>query len=162
MDNLDSAKEWLHFARMDLESAKHLQGMRPAPFEIICYHCQQSAEKSLKAILIKHQLEVREIHDLVKLIQDVLEVEPDLQALIPVVAGLSDYATITRYPPSMQIGSKEAVRAVLDAEQVLGCCLRTLARGLKQIILPKPFLLLVRMGYTSRYKGPIKEIYFAA
>jgi HEPN domain-containing protein len=122
MDNIDSAKEWLHFALMDLDSARYLLGMRPVPFEIICYHCQQSAEKSLKAVLIHHQLEIRKIHDLVKLIEEVLEVEPGLQSLIPIVAGLSDYATITRYPPAMQIGSPEAVRAIKDAEQVLGLC----------------------------------------
>ncbi len=122
MDNLESAREWLHFALMDLESAKYLQGMRPVPHEVICYHCQQSAEKSLKAVLVKHQLEPRKIHDLVKLIQEILDVEPGLTPLIPVVAGLSDYATLTRYPPSMQIGPVEVVRAVQDAEQVFADC----------------------------------------
>jgi HEPN domain-containing protein len=64
---------------MDLESAKHLLGMKPIPYEVICYHCQQSAEKSLKALMVKNQLEVRKIHDLVILIQDVLESEPGLK-----------------------------------------------------------------------------------
>lgn len=42
-------KEWLEFAAMDLDSAQFLLGMRPVPVEIICYHCEQAAEKLLKA-----------------------------------------------------------------------------------------------------------------
>ena len=44
--------EWFQFADIDLASAEHLQSMRPQPLEIICYHCQQSAEKNLKGYLI--------------------------------------------------------------------------------------------------------------
>jgi HEPN domain-containing protein len=127
MDNRDSAKEWLYFAQMDLESAKYLQGMHPVPHEVICYHCQQSAEKCLKAILVIHQHEVRKIHDLVKLIQEILVLEPGLHVLISVVAGLSDYATITRYPPAMQIGSTESLRAIKDAEEVFSACKKVIA-----------------------------------
>ena len=45
-------KEWLEFAAMDLDSAQFLLGMRPVPVEIICYHCEQAAEKLLKAVLV--------------------------------------------------------------------------------------------------------------
>ncbi len=34
---------------MDLRSAEHLLKMHPVPIEIICYLCQQSAEKYLLA-----------------------------------------------------------------------------------------------------------------
>jgi len=36
---------------MDLGTAEYLQNMSPLPLEIICYHCQQSAEKYLKGYL---------------------------------------------------------------------------------------------------------------
>lgn len=127
MDNHDSAKEWLYFAQMDLESAKYLQGMLPVPYEIICYHCQQSAEKCLKAILILHKLEVPKIHDLVKLIQGILVYDPSLKPLISVVAGLTDFSTITRYPPTSQISSLEANRAIKDAEEVFKACSNLIA-----------------------------------
>ena len=45
-------KEWLEFAAMDLDSAQFPLGMRPVPVEIICYHCEQAAEKLLKAVLV--------------------------------------------------------------------------------------------------------------
>ena len=45
MDNNSIAKEWFEFVKRDLESAKFLMNMYPKPLEIICYHCEQSAEK---------------------------------------------------------------------------------------------------------------------
>ncbi|MCD4692773.1 MAG: HEPN domain-containing protein [Calditrichales bacterium] len=45
MDNKDIANEWFEIANMDLSSASFLKNMQPVPIEIICYHCQQSAEK---------------------------------------------------------------------------------------------------------------------
>ena len=46
-------KEWLDFAKMDLSSAQHLyKTFYPRPLQIICYHCQQAAEKALKAVML--------------------------------------------------------------------------------------------------------------
>lgn len=47
------SSEWLDFAYMDLSAAEHLLTMRPLPVEIICYHCEQAAEKFLKATLVQ-------------------------------------------------------------------------------------------------------------
>ena len=41
--------EWLKYANNDLEAANHLLTLHPLKLEIICYLCQQSAEKMLKA-----------------------------------------------------------------------------------------------------------------
>ncbi len=52
MDNEAVAKEWYKFADMDLAAAEFLKTMVPTtPIEIICYHCQQAAEKYLKGFL---------------------------------------------------------------------------------------------------------------
>ena len=59
--------EWFRFADMDFSSAEFLQGMSPQPFEIICYHCQQSVEKNLKGYLIEKGIEPPKTHDLVDL-----------------------------------------------------------------------------------------------
>ena len=50
-------KEWLEFAAMDLTPHSSLLGMRPVPVEIICYHCEQAAEKLLKAVLVAADVE---------------------------------------------------------------------------------------------------------
>lgn len=46
-------KSWLDFAQQDFLVAQHLYGaLYPKPLEIICYHCQQAAEKAIKAVMV--------------------------------------------------------------------------------------------------------------
>lgn len=56
MDNKTGAQEWFDLAVMDMRSAEYLTNMKPVPIEIICYHCQQSAEKYLKGYLVKKEV----------------------------------------------------------------------------------------------------------
>jgi len=45
--------EWVRFAQMDYTAAKDMSVLHhPVPLEIVCYHCQQRAEKILKALLM--------------------------------------------------------------------------------------------------------------
>jgi len=67
MSNQELAQEWFKVAEMDLSSAAYLYSMRPIPIEIICYHCQQSAEKFLKGYLAFCGEPIRKTHDLVQL-----------------------------------------------------------------------------------------------
>ena len=63
MDNL--VYEWIKYSDMDLAAAKHIhKNMYPVPLEIVCYHCQQSAEKILKAFLIYSGSKPAKVHDL--------------------------------------------------------------------------------------------------
>lgn len=56
MDN--GEKHWLEFAKTDLGVAKHLNSQYyPKPLEIICYHCQQAAEKAIKSIIIAYNIQ---------------------------------------------------------------------------------------------------------
>ena len=44
---------WLSFAKTDLGVANYLnENYHPKPLEIICYHCQQAAEKAIKALIV--------------------------------------------------------------------------------------------------------------
>jgi len=43
MDNSKEVAEWFVYAERDKDAACYLQNMKPCPYEIICYHCQQSA-----------------------------------------------------------------------------------------------------------------------
>lgn len=64
MDKINIVKEWLDFANKDISCAKYLLDMRPVPIEIICYHCEQAAEKVLKGYLIHQDVEPPRTHDL--------------------------------------------------------------------------------------------------
>jgi HEPN domain-containing protein len=46
-------KEWIKKAEKDLIAAKHLLSIKPnPPYDIICFHAQQCAEKYIKAFII--------------------------------------------------------------------------------------------------------------
>jgi len=64
MDKSSIVKSWYDFAKDDLIAAKYLLGLHPLKLEIICYHCQQSAEKILKGFLISKSIEPPRTHDL--------------------------------------------------------------------------------------------------
>ena len=69
MTTLDLAKEWLRYAKSDLNTANHMfKDVHPKETEISCYHAQQCAEKSLKACLIAMGTTPPYTHDLVELI----------------------------------------------------------------------------------------------
>ncbi|MGP1455145.1 MAG: HEPN domain-containing protein [Treponema sp.] len=66
----DTIKEWLRFVEMDRSTARHLvTTMHPKPLEIICFHCQQAAEKAIKALFVLKRIEIAKIHDLGMLIK---------------------------------------------------------------------------------------------
>jgi len=48
-------KQWIDYAAQDLGVARHLfENYHPKPLEIVCYHCQQSAEKAIKAVIVSN------------------------------------------------------------------------------------------------------------
>lgn len=60
-------REWYNMAAMDLGVARHLDvTYHPKPLEIICYHCQQAAEKAIKALIVYYGAEggMPKLHDL--------------------------------------------------------------------------------------------------
>jgi len=62
MSNFKEISEWLNIANMDLTTSEFLyNNMKPVPYEIICYHCQQSAEKFLKAFLIYNNVVIKKL-----------------------------------------------------------------------------------------------------
>lgn len=61
-------RKWMRFAKADLVEAKRL----PPPdglYELLCYHAQQAAEKSIKAVMVRRQIEFPYTHDLKKLVE---------------------------------------------------------------------------------------------
>ena len=58
------ARAWLSKAQTDIRSAEHAMEA-PTPFlEDTAFHCQQAAEKSLKAFLTWHDAPFRKTHSL--------------------------------------------------------------------------------------------------
>jgi HEPN domain-containing protein len=65
---------------------------------LICFHCQQCAEKYIKARLQEAEILFPKTHDLEQLLDLALTVEPLWEALRSSLAQLTNYASEFRYP----------------------------------------------------------------
>ena len=60
-------QQWLLKSRRDLEAARVL--FEHGLFDVVVYHCQQSAEKALKAYLVYQEVILQKTHNLVVLLE---------------------------------------------------------------------------------------------
>ena len=79
MEHKETVKQWIELADKDLALAEHTaKTMWPIPFELVCFHCQQSIEKYLKAFLVSKGQDPPYVHDLVKLVTLCETENPDM------------------------------------------------------------------------------------
>ncbi|MCL1974991.1 MAG: HEPN domain-containing protein [Firmicutes bacterium] len=109
---------WFDFADSDLEAAEHLLTLFRPRLEIICYHCQQAAEKYLKGYLLYKGVFPPKIHDLDALCKKCFEFDPTFQAILQECAALSDYGVQPRYPNEMLIEEHHMKKALIYAQQI--------------------------------------------
>ena len=121
--NSTLVKEWYNFAEMDLISANHLMSLVPIPVEIICYHCQQSAEKALKGYLIFLDIKPSRTHNIENLIQSLEEKDPSIMELGKHAVLLSSYAVSTRYPHALDLTITDANDALNAAKKIKTYCI---------------------------------------
>lgn len=126
MDKISIVKEWLDFANKDISSAKYLLNMRPTPLEIICYHCEQAAEKVLKAYLIHHDIEPPRTHDLRLLCKICADFDKTFDEMSKSCANLSAYGVQSRYPFEIEIIDSDMQKAIVDANNVMDFTLQKL------------------------------------
>jgi HEPN domain-containing protein len=93
------AAEWVAKAEGDFAILERECRARKAPnFDGACFHAQQCAEKYLKARLCEAGVTFSKIHDLVALLEQALDVEPEWETYREDLAYLSDFAIAFRYP----------------------------------------------------------------
>ena len=119
MADSENAAEWLTFAEMDLSSAEFLLNHRPLPKEIICFHCQQAAEKALKGQLLYRKIRPPKIHDLLELSRLNAQQGVAMDALVPVCGILNKYSTQPRYPQELVIEQEDVTEAIRSAKTVV-------------------------------------------
>ena len=120
-----SPQEWLRFAEADLALARI--ALPPGSlYEQLCFHAQQAAEKSLKAVLIHLRLDFPYTHNLRTLVELLPENLREASALVS-VGGLSEYAVVSRYPGRPEPVCEDDYRAALRvAEEVVAWALQCL------------------------------------
>ncbi len=104
--------EWVAKAEADFATVERECRARENPnYDGICFHAQQCAEKYLKARLCEADITFGKIHDLMVLLEQILNVEPAWDEFREDLAYLSDFAVAFRYP-----GESADREAALDAQ----------------------------------------------
>ena len=111
---------WIQKADNDISAARHLaESMYPAPVEIICFHCQQAAEKYLKAFLVYNDQEPPKTHDLIELAKHCNNYNPDFLLLLPKCEYLLPFASRTRYPGASDPDDADMKRALVYSQDII-------------------------------------------
>jgi len=112
--SIRETNDWVRKADSDLATAKLIFAAKHlAEWHQVLFHCQQSVEKMMKALLTFHEEKFRRTHDLVELGTQCEEKEPSLAESIAAVAELSDYAWEFRYPGEMDEPSEDQAKLAL-------------------------------------------------
>ncbi|NUO83000.1 HEPN domain-containing protein [candidate division KSB1 bacterium] len=125
---MDEAKKelvqsWLIKAEHDLGSAELLANSTTPYLDTAIYHCQQAAEKALKAFLVYHDIAFEKKHSLSILVDLCRQIDSNFQDFQDAASTLTPYATVYRYPgeffesepdPQQMKEALELARLILD------------------------------------------------
>ena len=92
----DLVRGWILKAESDLKDADrtiHSDG----PFDTACFHCQQAAEKLLKAFIAWNDLTIPKTHDIEELVSMIVKIDVDFKHLEIEAEKLSSYGVEVRY-----------------------------------------------------------------
>lgn len=110
---------WVRKAEADLRLARTAANDQPPLHDGVCFHCQQSAEKYLKALLQENGVLVPRTHDLERLHDLIIPFDSSLQALRRGFRFLSAFAVEFRYPDA-NATARQAKAALRWAERIRG------------------------------------------
>ncbi len=95
----ESLDAWIEKAEEDFKAALTLLRQRKGPARnVICFECQQCAEKYLKGFLVRHRISFPKTHDLRELTEQCIKVDNTFTLIAPRVVLLKNYAVPYRYP----------------------------------------------------------------
>lgn len=113
----DDPREWLRYARDDLAIARaDLFGIAPEPF---AFHAQQAAEKAIKAVLVKMNVDFPYTHDVGHLLDLAADAGAEIPGEIDGARRISRYAILGRYPFETRVSETDRDAAVALADAVV-------------------------------------------
>lgn len=122
--------DWTRKAEAGLAAAYRLVGGEPPLPDQMGFFCQQSAEKYLKAFLLANGEVPPRTHDVDVPVELCVVLDPDFGQLESVVAGLTEFAVVFRYPEEWSdeawaagaMGKAEQVRDLVRKKLGLSVC----------------------------------------
>ena len=122
MADCPSTAAWIDKAEEDARAARALSSMDQSAFRVtITFHCQQAAEKYLKACLVAARQDFPKTHDFEELIALCCRISPSFADLSGAGQRLQPFAVIVRYPSAVP-DSDEVRRALEDMETIRRTC----------------------------------------
>jgi len=94
----DLVSKWIKKAEDDLLTVERELSFEDPVTQTICFHCQQAAEKYLKAFLVYHQIYFTKTHKIIELLESCVTVDPSFRDELQDADNLTDYAVEIRYP----------------------------------------------------------------
>ena len=96
--DLELVRDWLSRARQDLRASLILAAAEDAPLDVAIYHCQQAAEKTVKAYLQWRDEPFAKTHNLRALVIQAATLDKGFEALEKPAEILTPYVSAFRYP----------------------------------------------------------------
>jgi len=116
-------QEWVDKAEGDFHTASREARVRKAPnYDAVCFHCQQCAEKYLKAYLQEQGQRFSRVHDLIELLELCLPYDGTFELQRDLLKDLTKYAVEFRYPG--ELATKEEALTVVKAMRVVRAFVR--------------------------------------
>jgi len=100
---------WLNKADHDLIAAQRVLEIEPMILDIGCFHCQQAAEKCLKAFLAWHNCDIEKTHNIIFLLSQCAAIDA-IFATIDAM-DINAYAVQGRYPDDSLVPTYEEAKA---------------------------------------------------
>jgi HEPN domain-containing protein len=111
--------QWVRKAEEDWETAKTLAAKRKPHRDAVCFHCQQAAEKYLKAQLQEVGAAIPKTHELEDLLDLLIPHDATLKPLRRSAHSLTRFAVDYRYP-GVRASTRQMRAALRNAERVWG------------------------------------------
>lgn len=111
---------WLARAESDLLAVRAILGASLPSYETAAFHIQQAAEKSLKALLVRHRVSFGKTHNIAELLALAEPTSPGIADALRDARALTPYAVDARYPAeAATVDKAEAARSLGLGARVL-------------------------------------------
>ena len=118
-DLIEKTRQWIEIAEEDFRFAKFgLTMASNVPYRLIAFHCQQCAEKYVKALLVFHCIDFPYTHSIEKLLE-LTPIKYNLFAVLSDARVLSDYSVSKRYPDFYKKLSKEETLKAIEITELI-------------------------------------------
>jgi len=123
-------RAWVRKAQHGLPNVRNNLTAEEVPWDTVCFHAQQAAEKMLKAFLVFRGVEPERTHDLVALLQKCVAQDAGVDELRASSLLLNPYSIGARYPsPTLVLeepDESEGKTALEAAERVFSAVIARL------------------------------------